>query len=95
MRGLKGGGKHHAGHYFIMRFDAGARTQHIMRKTLALEPRLLRFSVVKLGGRLDEIADVGGEAEEWKDFDGRRGEDLRNLKNEDGDSEVDGNEHLV
>jgi hypothetical protein len=88
MRGLKGGGKHHAGHYFIMRFDAGARTQHIMRKTLALEPRLLRFSVVKLGSRLDEISDVGGEAEEWAGFEGARGEDHRI---EEGKEE----EHLV
>lgn len=77
MRGLKGGTKHHIGHYFIMRFDSGARTQHTLRKTLALEPRLLRFSVVKLGGRLDEIADVGGVAEEWRDIEGSSGVDLR------------------
>ena len=58
-----------------MRFDSNADTQHLVRKTLKLEPRLLRFSVVKLGHRLDQIANVGGEADEWKGFMNSRGQD--------------------
>lgn len=48
-----------------MRFDSSARTQHILRKTWASDPRLLRFSVVKMGAKLGEIAEIGGKAEEW------------------------------
>jgi hypothetical protein len=48
-----------------MRFDASARIQHTLRKTWASDPRLLRYSVVKMGSTLTEIADVGGKAEEW------------------------------
>ncbi|KAI9695839.1 MAG: hypothetical protein M1820_008394 [Bogoriella megaspora] len=54
---------HHRGHYFIMRFDSGARTQHAVRKTIGLDPRMIRFSVVKMGFTLDKIKDVGGTAE--------------------------------
>ncbi|KAF2138834.1 uncharacterized protein K452DRAFT_290479 [Aplosporella prunicola CBS 121167] len=49
---------HHTGHHFILRFDSSARTQHTMRRTIALDPRLIRFAVVKLGSKLDDIADV-------------------------------------
>ena len=55
--------RHHAGHYFVMRFDASAATQDMLRRTLALDPRMIRFSVVKLGDRLKEICDVGGRVE--------------------------------
>lgn len=63
-RGPKGKTTHHAGHYFIMRFDSDAKTQHSLRRALGLEPRLLRFSVVKLGYKFKDTADVGGEPEE-------------------------------
>jgi len=85
-RGKKGKTTHHAGHYFIMRFDSDARTQHGLRRTLALEPRLLRYSVVKLGQKLGDIANVPGEVEEGRgavpksEFDDervRRGEETR------------------
>ena len=46
-----------------MRFDSSAQTQHIVQRTLRLDPRLLRFSVVKMGTKLSELADVGGTAE--------------------------------
>lgn len=36
-----------------------------MRRTLSLDPRMIRFSVVKLGNTLDEIKDVPGHVE-WK-----------------------------
>lgn len=34
-----------------------------MQRTLKLDPRLLRFSVVKIGEKLEEMADLGGKAE--------------------------------
>lgn len=46
-----------------MRFDAGAKTQHVVRKTLGLDPRLLRYSVVKMGTTLQDIKDVPGVVE--------------------------------
>ncbi|GAB7347207.1 hypothetical protein MBLNU459_g3313t1 [Dothideomycetes sp. NU459] len=54
---------HHSGHYFIVRFDSSARTQHAVRRTLGLDPRMIRYSVVKMGGTLDEIKAVAGKAE--------------------------------
>ena len=44
--------RHHTGHYFIMRFDASAATQQSVRRSLGLDPRMIRFSVVKIGDRL-------------------------------------------
>ena len=40
------------GHYFIMRFDSSAATQAEVRRSLGLDPRMIRFSVVKLGDKL-------------------------------------------
>lgn len=37
------------GHYFIMRFDTSSPTQEKVRTTLSLDPRMVRFSSVKLG----------------------------------------------
>ena len=54
---------HHTGHYFIMRFDSSAQTQHMVQRTLGLDPRLLRFSVVKMGTTLEEVKDVAGKAD--------------------------------
>lgn len=54
---------HHYGHHFIMRFDASARAQHALRKTMSLDPRLIRYSVVKMGEKFESIKDVRGEAE--------------------------------
>ena len=48
-----------------MRFDSSAATQDMVRRTLSLDPRMIRFSVVKLGDKLADICDVGGKAE-WK-----------------------------
>ena len=46
-----------------MRFDSSSRTQHAVRRTLGLDPRMIRYSVVKMGSKLEEIKDVGGTAE--------------------------------
>lgn len=56
-----------------MRFDGSARTQHTLRKTWASDPRLLRFSVVKMAEKLSEISSVGGKAEEWAHVMGSEG----------------------
>ncbi|KAF1922875.1 37S ribosomal protein Mrp17 [Didymella exigua CBS 183.55] len=54
---------HHYGHYFIMRFDASARAQHSLRKTMSLDPRMIRYSIVKMGTKFEEIKDITGKAE--------------------------------
>jgi small subunit ribosomal protein S6 len=59
----KQGALYHQGHYFILRFDSSAKTQHAVRRTLGLDPRMIRYNVVKMGSKLEEIADVGGKAE--------------------------------
>ncbi|EON69754.1 30S ribosomal protein S6 [Coniosporium apollinis CBS 100218] len=54
---------HTSGHYFIMRFDSSAKTQHSVRRTLSLDPRMIKYSVVKMGDKLEAIKEVGGQAE--------------------------------
>jgi small subunit ribosomal protein S6 len=51
---------HHKGHHFIMRFDSSPKTQHMLRRTMSLDPRLIRYSIVKMGEKLEEIKDVPG-----------------------------------
>ncbi|KAE8552036.1 hypothetical protein EYB25_005927 [Talaromyces marneffei] len=48
------------GWHFIMRFDASGPVQSAVRRTLSLDPRMIRFSVVKVGDKLEEINDVPG-----------------------------------
>lgn len=59
----KQGATYHNGHYFIMRFDSSAKTQHAVKRTLGLDPRLIRYSMVKVGSKFDEIRDVGGKVD--------------------------------
>lgn len=54
--------RYDSGHYFIMRFDSSARTQHAVRRTLGLDPRMIRYSVVKMGSTLEQIKDIAGKA---------------------------------
>lgn len=51
---------HDSGHHFIMRFDCSPRTQQLVHKTTAVDPRMIRCGIVKLGSTLKEIADVPG-----------------------------------
>ncbi|KAF3930691.1 hypothetical protein ABW19_dt0208314 [Dactylella cylindrospora] len=52
---------HKIGHYFLMRFDCDPQTQKVVRDTLGVDPRMLKFSVVKMGtGKLEDISRVGG-----------------------------------
>jgi small subunit ribosomal protein S6 len=53
------GQKQHTGHYFLMTFDSTISTQSLIRKTLGLDPRMMRFGVVKKGTTLKEIKDLG------------------------------------
>ncbi|KAI2609168.1 ribosomal protein S6 [Hypoxylon sp. NC1633] len=56
--------RHHTGHYFIMRFDSSVKTQQAVREMLALDPRMIRHSSVKLGdGKLSTLSRFG--APEW------------------------------
>lgn len=45
-----------------MRFDSSAKTQHAVKRTLGLDPRMIRYSMVKMGEKLEEVKDVGGVA---------------------------------
>ena len=69
------------GHYFIMQFDSSAAVQAEVRRNLGLDPRMIRFSVVKLGDKLgtkqSSIEHMDGNIQ-WKspkadssEFDGR------------------------
>lgn len=56
---------HDSGHHFIMRFDCSPATQRLVHKTTAVDPRMIRCGTVKLGEKLDEIADVKGKVK-WQ-----------------------------
>ncbi|KAK3313338.1 ribosomal protein S6 [Apodospora peruviana] len=48
--------RHHRGHYFVMRYDAGIKTHEEVRRTLDVEPRMIRSASVKLGdGKLETM----------------------------------------
>lgn len=52
--------KHHHGHYFVMRYDSSTRVHDDVRKTLRLEPRMIRTAHVKLGdGKLETLSRFG------------------------------------
>ncbi|KAM0805107.1 37S ribosomal protein Mrp17 [Usnea florida] len=57
--------RHGSGHHFILRFDASPSVQELARKTIAIDPRMIRCGVVKMGGKLKDIADVKGVVE-WQ-----------------------------
>ncbi|KAA6409511.1 MAG: 37S ribosomal Mrp17 [Lasallia pustulata] len=57
--------RHDRGHHFIMRFDSSVEGQYAVRNLLSRDPRMVRFSVVKLGTTLQEIKDIGGTVD-WK-----------------------------
>ncbi|PGH11276.1 ribosomal protein S6 [Polytolypa hystricis UAMH7299] len=54
------------GHHFIMRFDSSSAAQASVKRTLGLDPRMIRFGIVKLGNTLDDIKEVPGSVE-WND----------------------------
>ncbi|KAL1866177.1 hypothetical protein Daus18300_006841 [Diaporthe australafricana] len=51
---------HHNGHYFAMRYDASPAAQGVVRRTMNLDPRVIRSTSVKLGdGKLDSLSRFG------------------------------------
>jgi hypothetical protein len=48
-----------------MRFDASPSVQELVRKTVAIDPRMVRCGVVRMGGRLKDIVDVKGTVD-WQ-----------------------------
>lgn len=52
-----------SGHHFILRFDTSPDVQRKVRKAVAIDPRMIRCGVVKLGkkGTLGEICAVPGK----------------------------------
>jgi len=46
-----------------MRFDASPATQRLVYKTVAIDPRMIRCGMVRLGETLGEIKDVRGRVE--------------------------------
>lgn len=53
-----------------MRYDANSAVQDQVRKTLSLDPRMIRFGSVKLGdGKLESIANVGAKIH-WSEREG-------------------------
>jgi small subunit ribosomal protein S6 len=63
--------QHQDGHYFIMRYDASSKAQDEVRNKLGLDPRMIKFSTVKLGnGTLESISNISGKIP-WSDSDQR------------------------
>lgn len=45
-----------------MRYDSSSKVQDDVRKTLGLDPRMIKFSSVKLGdGKLETVSQIGGK----------------------------------
>ncbi|KAK4944617.1 hypothetical protein LTR10_016051 [Elasticomyces elasticus] len=53
--------QHHQGHYFVMQFDGSVKVQQEVRRLLGLDPRMIRYSMVKVG---DKLGGVNGAIEE-------------------------------
>ncbi|KAK4223919.1 ribosomal protein S6 [Podospora fimiseda] len=61
--------RHTKGHYFVMRYDCGIAANEAVRQTLAIEPRVIRATNVKLGdGKLERLSRFGKV--EWRKMEG-------------------------
>ena len=58
--------RHHYGHYFAMRFDASPAAQQAVRSMLALDPRMIRHSSVRIGDNKLETMSRVGPGVAWK-----------------------------
>ncbi|KAF6238282.1 hypothetical protein HO173_003562 [Letharia columbiana] len=67
--------RHDSGHHFILRFDASPSVQELVKKTVSVDPRMVRCGIVKMGGRLKDIVNAKGVVE-WQRK--RRERDLGN-----------------
>ncbi|KJZ72087.1 hypothetical protein HIM_08542 [Hirsutella minnesotensis 3608] len=55
--------KHTHGYYFVMRYDSSSNVHDTVRRTLRLEPRMIRTAHVKLGdGKLETMSRFGEPA---------------------------------
>jgi small subunit ribosomal protein S6 len=58
------------GHYFVMQFDSSIPVQNEIRRTLGLDPRMIRFSILKVGDKLgtpvESMENEDGSGVEWK-----------------------------
>ena len=52
--------RHDSGHHFILRFDASPSVQALVKKTVAVDPRMIRCGIVKMGERLKDIVEAKG-----------------------------------
>ncbi|KAG5518595.1 hypothetical protein PMAC_002991 [Pneumocystis sp. 'macacae'] len=48
---------HYEGHHWTMLFDSNPQTQHEINRILKLDPRIIRYSIIKLGNKLCEISE--------------------------------------
>lgn len=48
---------HYKGHHWTMLFDSNPHTQLEINKILKLDPRVIRYSIVKLGNKFTEISE--------------------------------------
>jgi small subunit ribosomal protein S6 len=48
-----------------MRFDASPTAQELVKKTISIDPRMVRCGIVKLGSKLRDIVDAKGTVE-WQ-----------------------------
>ena len=48
-----------------MRFDASPAVQEMVKKAIAIDPRMIRVGIVKMGDKLRDIVDVKGTVE-WQ-----------------------------
>ena len=64
-----------------MRFDASPETQRLVYKTVAVDPRMIRTGMVRIGTTLSEISKVGGRAD-WISQEKRSREDTEEFMRE-------------
>lgn len=63
-----------------MRFDSSAATQAAMCRSLGLDPRMIRFSVIKLADRLGTKGQIQGTEEVGGKVDWMAGESWRDTE---------------
>ncbi|KAI9887242.1 MAG: hypothetical protein M1823_000913 [Watsoniomyces obsoletus] len=65
-----------------MRFDSSGHAQVELRRILALDPRMIRFGVVKLGKTFEGMANVEAGGVPWQTIDrGQATNQLSELQN--------------
>ena len=66
---------HSEGHHFLMRFDSSPDTQKAVRTMLGLDPRMIRFGIVKMGDKNGTLASTANIASyQWNRYRDRMNE---------------------